>query len=402
MLLSLGLALFFMVVSFGSCSSTPTNTNTSASTVNTADEDEETSRRRSDSDEDEPEDCDDDEGDPCKDDDDCEATCAHIYSGKTSSITSCKNRGDETVGRLEEIHDILMGYKAGTDGAEQRSASKVKSELAKIRDDDEDADHDALKCYLQIGSHKYIREIKTNGLRPSDETGNSSEKRANLIETLKWLVEDDKESAEAIADLNNGDNILEALLLKLNEFDKTNSHCLSENIATDPANNLSEDRDIWKLNTRKIEIYQAETGSAIKGVITLNNDADKDTYDALSCIYTEVVGNRNIFSYSAEEKNEHIFDLAFGLLRGICEDVKNNGHDEDKGCARAMMCWTAWRDANSGNGAVDPDLTNSSRTPKDEGDDLWKMAKNHESQLEPEEGGSEYYECKVENFADFF
>ena len=405
MLLSLGLVLFVMLTSFGSCSNQPANQGSTANnqpTVNNADE-EETSRRRSDSsDDDEPEGCDDDEGDPCKDDDDCEDTCAHIYAGKTSSITSCKNRGDETVGKLEEIHDILMGYKAGltkANGADERSASKVKSDLAKIKDDDEDVDHDDLKCYLQIGSHKYIREIK-KGLRPSDASGGDPEKRANLIETLKWLVDHDQESAEVIADLSAGDNILEELLLKLNEFVPANSYCLSENALTPPTN-LSENKDIWKLNGRKIEIYQAETGSAQKGVITLDNDADKNTYDALSCIYTEVAGIRNIFSYSAEEENEHIFDLAFGLLRGICEDVKNNGHDEDKGCARAMMCWTAWRDANSG-AVISQDATGAEAPSTSEDNDLWKMAKNHESQLEPEDGGSDYKDCEVRDFADFF
>ena len=411
MLLSFGLALFFMVVSFGSCSSTPTNTNTSASTVNTADEDEETSRRRSDSDEDEPEDCDDDEGDPCKDDDDCEATCAHIYSGKTSSITSCKNRGDETVGRLEEIHDILMGYKAGATGAEVRSDSKVKSELAKIRDDDEDVDHDALKCYLQIGSHKYIREIK-NGLSGGDDI----KKRANLIETLKWLVEDDKESAEAIADLNNGDNILEALLMGLageitgikEPTDKSTKDCIGgaeyDFGASDvPPNSIGYSNNlnkaIWDFDSgsEEIRVLYEDSGKQI-GVIDIDSDKNAKLYNALSCFQGGSIGSYNVFSYSAEENNEHIFDLAFELLRGICDDVKAKSAGQDKACARALMCWTSWQDScgSSGRGATG---TCSPSTSED--NDLWKRAREHESYLE-KDSGSEYNECRAKDFADFF
>ncbi len=405
--LSLGLALFFMVLSFGSCSNTPTNTLDQGSTVanNNADDDEETSRRRSSS-ADEPEGCDDDEGDPCRDDEDCEAACALIYKGKTTSITSCKNRGDETVGKLEEIHDILMGQGAGTDNAEERSASEVESDLAKIADDD-DVDHDDLKCYLQIGHYKYIKEIE-NGLRKPSDT--AEEKRDNLIATLKWLVKDDMESAEIIADLNAGDNILEELLLRLAEFENSSnnkeSHCLSENtIIESPVNSLSENKDIWDLDRNNIKVYQAESGPSVTNTsdITLDNTTDATLYDALSCNYTDVDSNRNIFSYSADKDNKHIFDLAFGLLRNICEDVKNNGHDEDKGCARVMMCWTAWREANSGSvvsGTANADGSKAPSTSED--NDLWKMAKDHKSQLEPEDGGSDYNECEVRHFADFF
>ena len=365
-----------------------------------------------DDDEDDPEDCEENEGDPCKDDEDCEDTCAYIYKGKISSIISCKERGDETVAKLEIVHDLLMGHKAGLTDADLRSEAKVKSDLAKISsDDEEEVNNEDFKCYLQIGSHKYIREIK-EGLRPS---GTNENKRKNLIETLKWFV-NNKETAENLADLNAGDNILEALLLALRNFKGGVNGCLD---GSDPNTSRSgspldftvssglgplENRNIWDLDVgnKKIIIYQGKTAPT-KSSVTLDTVDDARLYSALSCIYEVETGEeKNIFSYSADKENEHIFDLAFGLLSDVCNvDTKPNGH-EDKSCARGLMCWSSWRDENNGRHDTVLNHDTTGQNQPDEDSDFWtEHVDRHENALE-KSGGTEYNICTAKAFADFF
>ena len=413
MLLSLGLVLFVMMAFFGSCS--PNNTDTNPSTVNNPnsgddDDNEDDSRRRS-SDDDEPEGCDDDEGDRCKGNESCEQICESIYD-KWGAIRSCMDRGDETVAKLQAIHDILMGKKAGKTDADNRSASEVERELAKIKDDDddEDVDHDDLKCYLQIGYQKYISQIE-KGLKPSDNTDNNG-KRVNLIATLKWLVEDDKEAAEVMVNVKAGDNILEALLLKLAEgpgdakpttfasTDCIDGNNYTQSIAESVIISGNIQRDIWWIDGNQIGIRYFKNSAGVNGLITLDSTEDKDLYNALSCFHAGDINNQNIFVYATEEKNQHILDLAFDLLMNICNKVEDPSNKK-AGCARALMCWSAWQSECNVRGNHISSGTCTSGEP--EGNtQFWKELSDHESQLEKSSGGSNYDECEARRFADFF
>ena len=427
MLLSLGLVLFVMMAFFGSCS--PNNQGTAGSTVNNnpdsgADDDDATDSRRRSSDDDEPEGCDDDEGDPCKDDEDCMADCAFIYKNHSQSRNSCKNRGDETVGKLVTIHNRLMGAYAGKDKSNaQRSDSDVKRDLEKISNDDEDVGIDELKCYLQIGAGKYIDQIE-EGLTPSnDAADNDDNKRSRLVETLKWFVEYNKEAAEVLADLNRGKNILTTLLLQLAEgpgvaTNKPNStkDCITgtEYKVNNPGASVSPEQgnknnpDVtqrlwWFSSSNNLEIwyYDDDTtpNNGQKGEISLDSGT-KNLYNALSCFHTDI-SHESIFTYSAEEDNEHIFDLAFNLLRDSCDEVTDS---KKAGCARALMCWTSWQKSCGASNRGATSSCNKSGHVKDNDDDgeLWDRAKEHESHLEKSSGGSNYNECDTEAFADFF
>ena len=412
--------LAFTVLPFSSCSSAPTNTNMSASTVDTADDDDEASARRrtSGGGNDDPEDCDDDEGDPCKDDEACAAVCELIYEGDGSGYRSCRNRGDETVmDRLVKVHDILMGKGAGTTRAVTRSGSQVSDDLNKIKDDDDeddyDVDHDDLKCYLQIGSQKYINEI------------NKQTDIEVLIETLKWLVEDDKESAKIIYGLHAGDDILEALLLKMRELksdgtsDGGKRGCIdaespdwnsggTPGLNNRPGISSTENRNIWDLDisAEEIIIWHGKS-SFTQGKIELENEQDTKLYSALSCIY-EKTSNQDIFSYSAEHDNQYMFDLAFDLLVYICDDVEKPRGHENIACARALLCRSDWRAENGGrfdHGALDVASGGTGEKHPNKKGDLWEEhAERGENKkyLTKSSGGSEYNECRLKDFADFF
>ena len=125
----------------------------------------------------------------------------------------------------------------------------------------------------------------------------------------------------------------------------------------------------------------------------------KALYDALSCFHPDIT-NHNIFSYTAKEENEHIFDLAFELLRDICDEVTES---KKAGCVRALMCWTSWQKAcgvsNRGKDCNDK----GNHVSLNDGDrDLWERAEDHKSSLEKSSGGSNYNECSTGDFADFF
>ena len=431
----------FTVMPFSSCSTAPTNTNMSASTVDTADDDDpETRRRSSGSDNDEPDNCDEDEGDPCKDDEYCEGTCEIIYT-KQDSVRSCKNRGDETVGMLETVHDRLMGKNAGVKNKfKDRDKNRVKDDLQEITDDEDDIGHDELKCYLQIGSSKYIDQIK-DGL--TDEDLDTPAKKLSAVdrlhETLKWMVED-TETAQVLYDINRGPSIVQALLEKLEDLRITPDRdsrlgnyvwqCLGHNdfkrkgadkalgwsgsqTATDRNNNIEAkknaqnlDQALWWLDSDTLRIWHYDSTATPKGQEGTIQSIDKDLYTALSCFHLINGENNNIFTYSAEEGNENMFNIAFELLKTIgCEDVD----DEDRpGCARALMCWSSWqkkcyetRDAGDNGGPDCGDSANHADGRDRTTEKLWDMAKDHESDLIIDDG-SKYHHCNTKDFYDFF
>ena len=338
----------FMVLPFGSCS--PNNTGTSPSTVNNTpasdsdDDDDDDRRRRSDNDE--PDDCDENEGDPCKDDPHCSGTCEAIYVG--SAIRSCKNRGDETVyDILEKVHDRLMGKHAGNkEKFKERSADDVKNALEKIKDDDDDVGNEELKCYLQIGANKYIDQLK-DGLTTTVLTANTTtdaQKEAaaeRLKETLKWMVED-KEVSKILNNLNKGPVIVETLLEKLASLNTSGDYnpnrCIeytgfesnrpannpggTPQLAKDKQDNIynkRNDRDLdqalWWFDSDNLKVwyYNSSNTSPNFGEADDILEIDKKLFNALSCFHKINNDFNNIFSLSANEDNEHIFEIAINL-----------------------------------------------------------------------------------------
>lgn len=437
----------FLVLSFGSCSPNETN---QASTVGNNNDDSNTYRSGDSSDdgEDEPEDCDENEGDPCKDDDYCELTCERIYSRQTA-VTSCKERGDETVGDLEIVHDRLMGKDAGYAKFKDRSKTKVASDLEKITDDDDDIGHDELKCYLQIGVNKYMSQIgkglTRDSLSGAPDTTAKQSARDRLKETLKWMVKD-KEVSKILNEINRGPAILKSLIEKLAELNDgftAQTHdgfykwqCLGEasyklfrpeqtnaNIAIDAGhiatliNNLplrntninhkKNDQDLdqalWWLDSDNLKVWHYDPTTSPKGQEGTIQLTDADLFNALSCFH-EIDGEyNNIFSYSAEEnKNEHIFEIAFNLLKTSCEKAKDQ---KKPGCARALICWTSWQKKCDAREAHDWSWCHQSEDhniDRNNTESLWDMiADNYKSDLEHGDRTG-YNNCTTKGFYDFF
>lgn len=403
----------FLFFSFSSCSLDSLGTQgTSQASTNSDSDDDDDDDDDDEDDRDDPDDCEEDEGDPCKGNESCEQVCESIYD-KWSSINSCIGRGDETVENLEEVHDWLMGDKAGADTAEPRSATDVEKALRRFADEDEDVGYDELKCYLQVGSYKYIKQIE-KGLRPDND---DSKKRANLIETLKWFV-NNTEAAEVLDDLDAGDDIFRALMLSLKDTgvnpvanDNRARACVDHSSIAHHRNNpydfnhlggsgTVENRNIIDLDDRELIIYHGKT-TPTKGTVTLETTADAKLYSALSCINKDT-DDQNIFSFSADKENDHIFKLAFNLLIDICSNVEKPRGHEDKACARAVMCWTAWRDANGGQAhtsAMSHDATGP-KEPRSDGD-LWDYAEDYADSME-KSSGTKYNKCRIRDFSDFF
>ena len=422
--------LAFTVLPFSSCSTAPTNTNMSASTVDTGNtDDEDEPRRRSSGGNDEPEKCDQDEGEPCRDDEYCEGTCERIYTNQTS-VRSCKDRGDETVGMLETVHNRLMGKNAGYDGFKDRDQNRVKDDLQEITDDEDDIGHEELECYLQIGSSKYIDKIK-DGL--TDDDTNEDNAAGRLHETLNWMVTD-KETAKVLHELDKGHLILQAMLEKLSDLrtgaggTRPDYLCLEDSGFGNK--NASVDRPTgasgWQLK-RKENIYDNRNqGSLDQALWWLNNDylkiwyynisgrvgkegeikvEDKDLYNALSCFHLINGENNNIFTFSANKENKFIFEIAFDLLNNIsCEDLEK---EKKPGCTRALMCWSSWQknchETNRNHqGGPDCGESNGHTNDRHNTENLWNMLRdNHRSNLE-NDGPSKYDHCTTRGFSDFF
>ncbi len=373
------------------------NTNTASNNNSGGDDDD---------DDDPDETCDDNEGDPCKGNETCERVCESIFE-EYDETRACINTGDETVAKLEKVHNLLMGKNAGDDRKEvKRAPNQVEDDLHKIGEDEDDdgVDRDTFRCYLQIGASKYITQIK-KGLGPASESDNEPKKRERLIKTLKWLVEDDKESAEILADVNAGDDILSAILesLATKAFKHSTigtSHCIGGNTYMESSVVNSVDYNIWwfdTTDTKKIRVRYVEGNNGFNGMIKLDSSHDRILYNSLSCLHDgQDMSSRNIFSYSAEHDNAHIFNLAFEELSDICEDVESTTDGLDEACAHALMCWTAWQNACSTRGEV-----TCTTSPNDnKNDNLRSMLSEHESALEY--NGSNYKKCDTETFAKFF
>ena len=359
------------------------------------------------SDTDDDEDNDDLDGYRCEDDSRCRNTCDSIYDGYIE-YRSCVERGDRKVGRLEKVHNYLMGKKKGT-VYESRSKSEVEDDLNKIysddnnNDDDDEIDLDELEDYLEIGVGKYISRIK-------DRLGNTGNEL--LLETIKWIVENEK-VAEVLKEEDGGNNILRALLL---EFEKGNSDTAGEgcgSVDNDQCLERAKDTnitscsntdstEIWKLNvsSRQLKICYHDGSSQNVNIDLSGSTEDIRFYNALSLFYfdtgldggsnTTKQNLHNIFSYAVDENNKYVFDMAFDLLKKACEGADVTGSPavhENKACARALFCWTV---AVRGEDEI-----------WDESNDYIRDNSNYIDYLKVD-NNSDYNDCTAEKFEAFF
>ena len=327
---------------------------------------------------------DDNEGDECKGDEVCEGICKQIYEEYKEKI-ECMEKGDVKVAKLEEVHDLLM--------KDFDNADELENNLDEISEGD-DVDRDDFGDYLEIGGTKWIAEIK-KGLKGETTSPGPSEKVKRLIVTLKWLVDDDDErAAKILSSVDHGGDILKELLLALKSASSTSSNCIEGENPSASLVTKNVDVDLWDLDTgtHTVSIIHNKTSSpsnAVTGTVELRNTDGANLYNALSCEYTGI-NSENVFFYSADQLNSTMFDLAFGLLvdAGVC-GVSNPQYGEDKACAKALICWTAWRGAGGG--------TNS---PTGAGSDFWDLVEDKRSDLEY--NGVRYNECQATDFADLF
>ena len=306
----------------------------------------------------------------CSDRDSCEEECSKIYEDYGEK-TECE---DEDVDDVVELGHIYNKLKSGS-----------YSELQDISNNNDDVDTDMLQNYLNIGTSGWIQRINCwkTGANCTNPTINPSNDK--LKATLKWILEED-EIAEIIAEADDGDNILEALLRSMPSGDT-----VFPTYAPATSNINKNTNYSIPTNTNTLEIASADNPFAnpSKKTFTFDSDSDTNLYIALSAFHLGISssGEQNVFSYAAKQENQPAFDLAYTLLKEAC----NGGEqDKEKACLRAMFCWT-----DLGGAATDPGSSTAYE------DKLNRLVQNHESDLE-KSAGSEYDNCRPSDFDDFF
>ena len=319
--------------------------------------------------------------DLCKDDESCVRVCEHIYEDH-EEVKECKDRDEVRVGRMDKVHNLLI--------EKFDSAHDLESNLDSISEGDgDDVDKEDLVCYLEISGEKWITAIK-DGLKGGDD----DKKIAQLETVLDWVVKNEKIAEILKDDIDDGDDILEALLLELASLDRNNrNNACIEDVSIESNVGPTTSINIWLLDSGKnMMVKFVKENTPDEGTITLDTNDDRDLYNALSCVFpNKGSGIRNVFSYSAEEGNQHVFDMAFELLNKVCDDVTNKSTDQDKACARALMCWTASKQNSDNTGDNGAPVSGAPNTK------FWEMVENHESNLE--NGNSNYNSCNAEHFA---
>lgn len=360
------MGVFFISSSFISC--TP-GVDDRASVTGENGEEGTSRRRRSSSDDDD----DDDEGDECKGNETCERICEHIYEIYKEKI-DCMGKGDVKVAKLEKIHDLLMeNFDNEVD---------LKRNLDKISEED-DVDRDDFGDYLKIGGTKWQEEIEKGLLGKDDQLSSApADKRKRLITVLEWFITDDNQRAAKILSAeNDGNKILEALILTLYEAKENVATCISDSTVSTPLT-LDDSTDLWGLDVSVLKVGYAYQARRDIGEISLKRQ-NTNLYDALSCLYDEVgSGNKSVFSESINKNNGTIFDMAFDLLNTVCEDLLNSDNNRNVACRKALFCWMA---ANGSSDLLDKDFV-----------------ENKKNQLEVSGGESNYKYCNADGFYEFF
>jgi len=326
-----------------------------------------------------------DNGDPCKGNVTCEEVCNTIYKTRYEQ-TSCFLKGDKQVGRLEKIYNLLFFAEKKHFFIEQDLDNIVLGRSVDVRD---------LEDYLEIGSTLWIEEIEN--LPNSNDNS-----RKILLSVLKWIGEN-KSVTEAISNVNDGDNILENLLVKLlnshsNSADKNHLGCkLAQLKGGVPDCNWhnnhfvgSKDTCLWHMNKKDLQIkyYSLENSPSIINLSFRSPQAEM--YRALSCQHEEI-NSRNIFTIASRNNNQVLFGMAFELLGRVCNNISTNTYRQIA-CKKALMCFTAWRETNGG------DIGNLS--PEELRGNYWDIVSEYRENLEGKQFN--YNHCTAEAFGELF
>ena len=335
-------------------------------------------------DDDDDDDDDEDDGDECRGIETCRDVCEHIYSDFDEQ-RDCMEEGEDKVAKLEKVHNLLMGRNAGTDKEVERSPSQLANDLEKISDGDNDIDSDEFSDYLEIGFEKWKEAIRRKLAKSSGSSITDPNKIKLLKNTIKWLgdeKDDDHKIAEILKEKDSNSEILEALLRTLyNDLSACSSSTRMNSVilVTTGLQDSTNNKDIWKLHiTPTPQVEFRITPTPTSGKVKLKTTDDARLYDALSCRMDDITSSDiNIFEYAEDKRNQPMFDMAFKLLKNIC-NKKDSRPEYRQACARALLCWSAWKN----------DGTNPHNS------DIWDWAEEHKDAL----GGSDYDDCKISDF----
>ncbi len=371
-IISIVCIIFLSVASWVSCSSSvqPNSTrsarsgSTTSSSSSTADDDEDVEE--------------------CSDRESCEDECNKIYS-EYAEKNECEDLD------IDEVVDLGRVYNALHNGR--------LNDLEKISDEKDDVDKSMFADYLEIGVSGWVAKIKCWGGDTDIAQSCSSSKPDKIKTTLKWLI-DEEDVASTLQGHDDANEVIKQLVLNLKESYNipTITQALGnrnsigrEGKATNDVKCASSTSDPYKRfstagSGNDLQICKNGTdGEELS--IGLKNSNDKKLYDALSITWLGSNYTLNIFSYSADKKDEggtDVFKSAFSLLDGVCEEI--SGGDDKVRCRRAMMCWTHFQ--------TEPNLT--ANYDKDF-DNL--LENNYKSDLEGS-GASNYDDCDASHFND--
>ena len=284
---------------------------------------------------------DDDDYRDCTDSDTCEVICERIYDESWSDCNDLET---------DEVSDLQRVWK------ELRGKNVERSDL-----DDIDLDH--FEEYLEIGVDGWLREIEGY-----DKVEPYTPASAQTV--LKWLLETEG-AAQVLSDTDEGYKILKQLINTAAKTDQTNNTCskdckLSANVF--PTNAVKE-HVIIKGVPDADAINKCEKGNGSLKLQYYSSSSTKTDlpsvpkieFDRNLCLYrnltaTLLVDGKDIFTASAKEDNEYLFDLAYRLLDDVCSndlDSRTDSSEEKVACRKALMCALAIHEEVSASGTVE-------------------------------------------------
>ncbi len=133
------------------------------------------------------------------------------------------------VGQLEEIYKKLL-------------TSGTKSDLEELSKEEDEYKLSDLKCYLSIGGKGWIEWI--------ENTANEEKAKS----TLEWLAENDDVVTILADDTNDGEEIVEALLIKIGDGSGSAGKKPSDTTSPTTASGDDDATGLWALSSDKLII----------------------------------------------------------------------------------------------------------------------------------------------------
>ena len=312
----------------------------------------------------------------CSDRDSCEEECSKIYEDYGEK-TECE---DEDVDDVVELGHIYNKLKSGS-----------YSELQDISNNNDDVDTDMLQNYLNIGTSGWIKKIQCWGDHTITDCSNDANQPGKLKNTLKWLIDED-DVAGILRDNDDSNSVLKALIEALHDSGVVAGKI--NEAANDCTQTTGAGRTKWynaPVDQLKLIICKGTTANATGDEIVFDDSSDETLYVALSGLY--LTSTQNIFAYTSdvgdEKGGKEVFEMAYELLNGICNEVSDGDSNNHKiACRRAMFCWTYFK--------LEPTASNDEIND----DDLDNFIKVHKSDLETS-GKSNYNKCSPTAFDDY-